>query len=408
MSHRAWLLSVTITLLVVAAVPLSAQTAPPSGSLKGQFAAMANATQALTGGIIPPAVFENLGTLSELLTLEVSTGPAGTSTGGFTYTFDSQLQTWTRSAQSFGPAFAERSLTTGRSKFSAGFNWLHAAYSTIADQDMKNGELRMAKNGQIPVFPVSYTTMTADFSSDTIVAFGVAGVTDDLDVGLTIPWVRVSASAELASFRQDNSDLTAGRHPTVPQTSAAGVGDISIFAKYHAWHHQGGGLAGEIQMYLPTGDTNNFRGTGVTRTLLSAIWSQGGKVSPHANIGYELWSSEVSLAASRNVVAKNQFKYAFGLEFQANPRVTASVDLLGRRLLKGGQLGYITYGAIGFPGTADELEALPQALDVMSVVPGIKWNVWRKLLLTGNLLASLKNGGFRANAIPVIGLDWAF
>src|SRR5579862_6678358 len=48
--------------------------------------------------------------LASLATLEVSTAPLGTSTGGFTFTFDPLLRIWKRSASSFGPAFAERSL----------------------------------------------------------------------------------------------------------------------------------------------------------------------------------------------------------------------------------------------------------------------------------------------------------
>jgi hypothetical protein len=407
--HPSLTLAMVIGIALGGASRLCAQTssAPPT-SLKGLFLGLGNSTQVLTGGVIPAAVFENVGAISELATLEVSTAPVGTSTGGFTFAFDSQLQTWTRTAQSFGPAFAERSLTTGKSRFSAGFNFLHAAYDSIAGQDMKNGDLRVGQNAQSPVLPIAYSTLKIDMTSDTLVGFAVVGVTDDLDVGVTIPWVRVSASGEIAAFTSTNVDVFAGRHPQFPTTSAAGVGDIAIFGKYHVWHHNGGGLAGEVQMHLPTGDADNLRGAGVTRTQLSAIFSQGGRVAPHVNVGYEFWSSGVVLAASRNISAKNQFTYALGLEFEAHPRVTVAVDVLGRRLLNGGQLAYIKYNLVGVPGSFDELEAVGEGLNVVSLAPGIKWNVWRKLLVTANVLGSMANDGVRAKVTPVFGLDWAF
>jgi hypothetical protein len=193
----------------------------------------------------------------------------------------------------------------------------------------------------------------------------------------------------------------------VPATSASGVGDVSIFGKYHLWHYRGGGLAGEVVVQLPTGDTDEIRGIGVTRTLLSAIWSQGGRVSPHVNVGYEYWSDGVPIAPSRDVFAKNQVRYAFGVEYQVHPRATALLDIVGRRQLHGGQIGYVTLPAPG-GGTLDALSGLAQGLNVVSVAPGVKWNVKGNVLITGSVLGSLANNGLRANVIPVLGLDWTF
>jgi hypothetical protein len=112
-----------------------AQTAPPPDSLKGQLLAFGNrlgSQQAMSA-------------LATLTSIEVSTAPLGTSTGGFTFTFDPNLRTWTRSASTFGPSFAERSLTTGKAKVSAGFNFLHAGYDSFGGYDLQNGDLRPAQ-----------------------------------------------------------------------------------------------------------------------------------------------------------------------------------------------------------------------------------------------------------------------
>jgi hypothetical protein len=168
---------------------------------------------------------------------------------------------------------------------------------------------------------------------------------------------------------------------------------------------------------LPTGDTTNFRGAGVWRTQLSAIWSRTGRVSPHATVGFEYWSAPVQNddgaqqdpfgePAGQPTSMRNQVNYAFGLELQPHARLTVIADVVGRRLPGSGRLGYRTV-AVG-PGTVELLVALPESLDVVSFAPGFKWNVAGNVLLTGTILTAITNGGLRANLIPVVGLDWAF
>ena len=159
-----------------------------------------------------------------------------------------------------------------------------------------------------------------------------------------------------------------------------------------------------MELRLPTGDSDELRGTGVTRTLVSAIWSRGGKVAPHANAGYEFWSSKLSL--TQDVYVKNQMKYAFGVEVQPHPLLTLLVDVVGRRSLHGGRTGYETVSVPG--GTIDLLVPIPEGLNVISLAPGLKWNIWRGVLLNADLLVSLANKGLRADTTPVVGFDWAF
>src|SRR5262245_32689149 len=68
------------------------------------------------------------GAFGELLALEVSTAPTGTSSGGLTFVFDQNLGTFRRASPTFGPAFAERSLTGGARKLSVGVSFLHSHY----------------------------------------------------------------------------------------------------------------------------------------------------------------------------------------------------------------------------------------------------------------------------------------
>src|SRR5688572_22254917 len=64
--------------------------------------------------------------------LEIATAPFGSTSGGFTFTFDPVLRTFFRSASTFGPAFSERAMTSGRGRFSGGVNILRRDYDSIA------------------------------------------------------------------------------------------------------------------------------------------------------------------------------------------------------------------------------------------------------------------------------------
>jgi hypothetical protein len=355
----------------------------------------------------PATSADQVNALATFTALEVSTAPIGTSTGAFAFSYDEQLGVFTRSTQSFGPTFADRSLTSGKGRLSVGLNWLHASYDSIAGMNLQNGEFLTARNAQTPLFPISHGVTYLDVSSDTVVGFAAFGVSDNVDVGVVVPYIRVSMGAELRLFNAQNVEVTTPL--AMPKVDASGIGDMAMFAKYRFWTRGEGGLAGQVEVRFPTGDEEDLRGLGVTRTQVSAIWSQGGRIAPHATIGYEFWSDEIDITPRLGVVTRNQLRYAAGVEFQAHRRITAMVDVLGRRLLKGGRPGYERFPFL-LPGggSFEGLVGRAEGLNVVSLAPGLKWNVYRTLLLTGSVLTSLANDGLRAHVVPVLGLDWAF
>ncbi len=401
---RAWSASLLIV-LAGGSSPANAQ-AVSSASLRDQLQAYGNRI-VTTLGANSPEIASEVKSFAELFALEVSTAPLGNATGGFTYVFDTSVGGFVRKTNSFGPMFANRSITQGKGRISAGVNFLHADYNSLAGFGIANGELVTGKNFKGLPLPIDSTPLRLYASSNTVVASASYGVTDNVDVGLIVPWVRISAGADFAVLGPGNVDLTpGGRTFLFPTTSAAGFGDIAIFGRYHVWHHADGGVLADVQVRLPTGDEGGLRGLGITRTRFSAVWSQGGRLAPHANAGYEVWSSEVPISFDGSVFARHQVDYAFGVEFQPHPRTTLSLDIIGRRQLHGGQLSYRTI-AFG-PGTVDALLPVEGGVSVVSFAPGIKWNVAGNALFSGGLLTTLMNDGMRAHVIPVVGLEWAF
>src|SRR5689334_1665934 len=383
-----------VRLLVAAAVSLLVSPPVLAQSLRQQLVNFGS----------PLGSEQGMAVLAALGSLEVSTAPLGTSTGGFTFTFDPQVRVWTRSASSFGPAFAERSLTTGRGKVSAGFNVLHAKYDSFNDQQLDNFDFRPAQNIQGFVVSPAHSAVALDMSSTTVVGYAHIGVSDSVDVGLAVPWIRMKVAGDGRLVGSANQTVGTS---TLTETSSSGIGDVALYGKYRFFRQDGGGAAAAVEVRLPTGDKDELRGLDVTRTLASVIWSHGGKVSPHANVGYEFWSGEASMSAAGDVFVKDQFKYAFGVEIEAHPRTTIVVDLVGRGVRHGGKVGYQTFAGAG--GTSIyALVGIPEGLQQVSLAPGIKWNAAGSLLFVGNVLFSLSNSGLRANAIPVVGVDWAF
>lgn len=390
--------AIAACLLLVFSSSIAAQQPDPE-SLRGRLQAFG--FQA--GDVLAE---QQISGFAALTAIETSTAPFGTSTGGFTYRYDPQLRIFVRSTETFGPAFAQRAATAGKGKLSAGFNWLHANYSTIGGQSLKNGELLLIRNARLVGSPLSSLSDTATITTDTSVGFVSVGVTDTLDLSLVVPFISVADGGTATAFTASGLPLASF---TLPRVSASGLGDMAVSAKYRAATMGRDAFAGELQVRFPTGKFDDLRGLGITRTLLSGIWSRSGRISPHANLGYEFWSGDVEISASGfspRVSAKDQVHYAAGIELAAHPRATITVDVVGRYLRHAGAIGYQSVSDAR--GTVEALLGLPKGYGAVSLAPGIKWNVYRSALFTASLLTSVHNDGLRARFVPVLGVDWAF
>jgi hypothetical protein len=345
--------------------------------------------------------------------LAVATAPFGASSGGFVIKLDPSTGLQVRTATTFGPAFVERALTSGEGNVSVGVSYMSSTYDRLGSASFDGFQLRSV-TGALPRdgrSGISNLTVTAN----TVVIAARMGVTDKLDVGVALPLVTVKVSGTTSLL--DGS----GNLLTYAQASGAskGLGDISGLAKYRIYSFgtgqpDPGGLAVMATMRFPTGDKDNLRGLGITRTLLSFIASSGqGRYRPHANVGYEWWSKGVSVtsdyAQNGTVTARHQVQYAAGLEFEAVPKCTLLVDLIGAEILGGGKLGFMTDASTA-PGatSSGSLVALPQGLSRISLAPGLKVNLKGKLLLSVNALVALKDSGLHARVTPVAGIDLTF
>ena len=359
-------------------------------------------------------------------------------------------------------------MTAGRGKVSVGFGYQHAAYDTFEGLN-----LRQRGEGGITFYiphtdccsPGTAQASTPDGSrttppfegdlieaqlalrltSDTSIVFANYGVTNRLDIGVAVPFVRVALDASvLASLQR----LSTAQDPSVHAFEgsdpderlfrmsgvASGLGDIMLRAKYAFNPGQAVGLAAAVEARVPTGDESNLLGTGGVQTRIFGIASLNrGPLSPHVNVGLHVF--ERRLAA---------WRHAAGTKSRRRPAstspsirgMTMSFDVLSRTLRDAGRMRLsektFEYAVAGDRNrwrwrrwrrgrrtapepsqrrrqtTRTELRFVPGDLRLYLGAAGVRFSPWRTILVTANLLFPLTEAGLRDRVTPVLGVDYVF
>jgi hypothetical protein len=362
--------------------------------------------------------------VSQQIAQQVANVPLGSSSGGFTYTFDPTAGTFTRSTSTFGPAFAERAATIGLHKASFGANYQHANYNSLDGRNLANGDVQFFLPHQT-LTPASFVQgdmieaqAELKISSDTFVLFGNYGVTKKLDVGIAIPINHVNIDLDYHATILDFATHTVA--PTthlfsnglktddfVSSGSATGIGDVVVRTKYNLLSKPTQGVALGLDLHLPTGDSANMLGTGGTQAEFYLIASSTmGKFAPHANVGFTAASNGVS----------NQVDYLGGTEYAASPKLTIALDLIGRTFTGSQRLVADPIQHQFQEGNTAPIETvtLPalalQSGNLTSLLgaAGVKFNAVGNLLVSAHVVFTLNSAGLKRGVTPVVGFDWAF
>lgn len=404
-----------------------------------------------------PAV-EIVQSFNKQLVVQLSTVPLGSSSGGFTYTFDPAVGTFRRASRSFGPAFAERALTAGRGRFNGGINYQHLSYNTFEDRDLQDGSVRFylrhqecCTTGGPPVPPtfgiidrpngtrfdpffegdLIQTSLSLKARTDSTVFFGNYGLTHRLDVGVAVPLVRVELDATLVAtilrlategvpiHTFEPGNVAASERTFRASGSATGLGDIVLRSKYRFAGGTGAALAGAVDVRLPTGDRDNLLGAGPQTKVFLIASTNSERWGQHVNLGYSFASGQLSAVAPLGASAvdvPDEINYTAGVEFVAESRVTIIGDVVGRVLQDAGRLTPRLKTFEFVPGdgqpvsTAQFEEFEPRAgnLHVVFGTVGVKYNPFGSLLINASVLVPLTNAGLRSRVGAVIGIDYAF
>jgi hypothetical protein len=393
-----------------------------------------------------------LNLLNRNIAYQTTSFPLGSSSGGFTFTLDPSVGVLTRTSDSFGPLFAERALTGGKGKFTLGTSYVHSTYDKFEGNDLTNGDIVLTLTHQdldnsgdnlTPFFEgdVIDAKLFLELTTDTSVIFANYGVTDRLDVGVAIPFVRAKLDARVhTSIVRDST----GREPFLfhefdPEKStgcgasrvsangtendycesgdASGIGDLVVRAKLGLHRGDSVNLAAGLDLRLPTGKEEDLLGSGSTQAKIYLIASGGAKkrFSPHVNVGYT-YTGDSDLFGK----LPDEFDYTVGFDAAPSNRVTIMADFVGRSLLDAERL-VRTQRNFPFRLSIDPnppfsrerirpfLATETGTLNLFLGSAGIKFNPVGRLLVSANLLFSLsQNNGLQDKLTPVFSVDYNF
>jgi hypothetical protein len=376
-----------------------------------------------------------LAELNRGIATQIATFPVGSSSAGFTFTFDSNLGVYNRTTQSFGPLFAERPQTAGKGKFSFGVNYQNATYDRFEGRDLKKGDIELDlrhldvnNDGSLfnPWFEgdIIQSNLFLDLESKTTVFFANYGVSEKFDLGVAIPYVDISLNARIDAkivrlatapdpfvvhIFPDDADTF-----SFPQSgSANGIGDVLVRGKYHFLSKPSFNLAGAVDLRLPTGKEEDLLGSGATQTKLFLVASGGGsRFTPRVNLGYTFSSGGSQFTGD----LPNEINYTAGFDVVPHHRVTLIFDFVGRTLRDTDRLAETSQVFVHrtrsdptpIDVTRPELTTQRGNLNLLLGSAGIKVNPVGRLLIVGNVLFSIGKDGLQDKLTPVVGLDYTF
>lgn len=381
------------------------------------------AGDALRGALFGVDPYSSTGALNEnstetlygLLLGETATFPIGTSAGGFTWVFDSNLRVPIRRSPSFGPMFAERPFTTGRGKLNVGAVFQHTRFTSVGGLPLTDLENYVSYSGGQEVY--NYTS-SVRIEIDRTVFSATYGILDKLDVGVILPLGNSRVSGTSAFYQLAEGAETITREEI--SGSSFGAGDVVIRTKAALVASASFDAAAALDLRLPTGDPEKLLGTGQLQTkLLFIAGTTVGSVTPHVNLGYTFGGSgmafgqvvqfedsyEVPELLERE--ASEEFNYTFGADAAVTPRITIAGDVIGRVVKNSAAMTPFDSGFENADRVKD-LKVIPGTVHLLLAAVGAKVNIGGSWLLTGSILFPLTDNGIRPALTPVIGFERAF
>ena len=400
-------------------------------------------------------------TVSTAIATQLAILPIISPASGFTYKYDSATGAFVRTTTSLGPVYTERAETIGRGKASFGVSYQRFRFQNLDGIDLHKIPAVFTHvpgtgpNGAVEPYEadVISTVNSIDLKLDQTLIYGTVGITDRVDVSVSVPIVdvRMGASSNATIIRVSGQNFVPAPGVTpvsnphefnaagalnavyTSNGSASGIGDVTFRVKGNLFTNENLGVALAVDVRTPTGNAREFLGSGSTGIRPFLIISGRRRFSPHVNLGFG-WNSQSILAgnitgttvsedASDNTTIQNgpatkqnlpkQITYAAGADYGVTRRLTVSFDYLGQTLINapGAFLSnFTTQNIAGGTGaiTLPTITGGTNTLGLNSGAVGLKYNLFDKLLLTGNILFRLDNKGLQQNVTPLVALSYNF
>lgn len=350
--------------------------------------------------------FQNFSATLERVLQSRSVFPIPSAVGLVSYRFNEATGTYERVQGSLGPLLADRGATTGKGTLTVSTTYTFSDFDQVNGRDTINVVLRhcltenCVSNVASPYLADTIHVATRfRMKSQALALSAVYGLTDNLDVGLVLPYIRndleITTDARIVPgplstppgpHDFDLNIETPGQYAT---GTAIGIGDLVARAKMRILPRSSFDAAVLADVSLPTGDRENFLGTGELRVKATFVASRTvRRLVPHVNFGYEINLGETRLSA---------FDYRIGSEFVLRPAITLSAELLGVVRPTAESL---------FRSTALGEQRLIGRSEIDGAIGG-KWQISDNRAVLFNLVVPLNTNGVRASRVVTIGMQSA-
>jgi len=396
---------------------LTNDTALGTGSNSASATASA---QAVAAGL-------NIAMASQVTQLPIASASAGTVVvfkGGVPETFNN-----------LGPILTDRGQTIGRGRVFIGFSASQFVFNNIDNKPLGNlpfAYSRPAYNGSGNLQSTTYTTegINLSFKLNQYVGIATVGVSKRIDVSAIIPYERVSLGATTSSSTNyvvdaSNAYLFSYNLPPITSSGTAnGIGDAIANVKAMLPSGERASFAAELNVRIPSGDDQNFLGSGAWGINPYLVYSYLAKFSPHAKIGYQ-WNTKTELtnltstagtttSAGAEKVLPGGLIYDIGADYAVAKRMTLAADLLGSQFLNTPTVSIVNVALTGVPSSVLQGQS-PQtstsvstSYTVNNVSAGLKISPVGRLVLDGNVLIQINNNGLHSRPTPLVGISYKF
>jgi hypothetical protein len=362
--------------------------------------------------------------------------PVTSASPGLTFSYDPASGAFVRDTDLLGQLYLERARPLGRGKWNVTVSYQRVHIDGVQGQDL-GGLTDTAppivtgafnSTGKPGPTLVSFDRYAVDLLVDMVTLAATYGITDRLDVNLTLPILasRLSMGAIEPVFTfnpnpgfpcNNLTRLPNGLTRCGPQTSsnifhATGVGDLLLRGKYEVLRSSWVDVAGGLVLRMPTGNQDNFQGTGdwELSPLLYLSTPRMPLAGPLAfqaffNGGFDLNASDVDLSEGRLGV---------GADLAFADRATFSVAFLAREPFHGfASAGFFDQVRVNprtrARSTAPLFGLSTDRASYYSLSIGGRVNLWRDTVFGfANVLIPLGDQGIQSDPIPLVGFEATF
>ena len=353
---------------------------------------------------------QNLAFLNEAIGSQVSDLPLATPASGVIYTIDPKLNIPVPSNETLGPILTQRAETIGRHKFYIAFTYQYFQFEDIDGMGLKNLPIFLPLQGGNVV---TATNNRLDLKASQFTAYFTYGLTTSVDVSVAVPIIDMHERMTTSGIEYSlvpPIGSTSFTNKASPDGSATGIGDVNVAAKWRAWKLKHGGLSVGAELRLPSGESENFLGAGTIGVRPFAVFTYGGRISPHFNIAYEVNGDTnlITNSSGSNGQLPNRLIYSGGADWAITRWVTLAADVLEQRVFDAQRINTISYTIPNPNLTYPSINAFTGSYNRTDGSVGIKLKPFKTFIVTANILMKLDQPGLRARNVPLGGLSITF